>query len=49
MLCAAGCTLGTIGIAASDGPLPLMDAVAAAFYITCNGGCAVDHDNCMDS
>jgi len=46
-LCTAGCVLGTIGIAAADGPLPMMDVVAAAFYVTCNAGCVVDYENCM--
>jgi|GEM_PF-2413869 len=45
-LCTTGCALGTIDIAASDGPLPLMDVVAAAFYIACNADCAVDYENC---
>jgi len=46
MLCAAGCTLGALAIAASDGPLPIMDALAVSFYIVCNTGCAVDSANC---
>ena len=48
MLCAAGCTLASIAIAASDGPLPFMDALAVSFYIVCNGECAIDSANCEE-
>jgi len=48
MLCATGCTLGALGIAASDGPLPFMDVVAASFYISCNAGCALSYDLCVN-
>lgn len=47
IICTAGCTLGTIGIGASDGPLPIMDIVAAAFYISCNAGCVNTYNDCM--
>lgn len=46
--CVSACVLGTAAIAASDGPLPLMDALAASFYITCNANCALDHQNCVN-
>jgi len=39
--------LGTIGIVATGGPLPLMDVVAVAFYVSCNASCVVDYENCM--
>jgi len=48
MLCGVGCTLATIAIMATDGPLPIMDVVAAAYYVTCNAGCIVSYDNCIE-
>ncbi len=48
MLCIAGCTLASIAIAASDGPLPFMDAVAVSTYVVCNGHCVVSYDLCVN-
>lgn len=45
----AACVLGTVGIAASDGPLPAMDIIAASFYITCNGAAVANYDVCKES
>lgn len=38
-LCGVGCTLATMAIIASDGPLPLMDIIAVAFYGVCMADC----------
>jgi len=48
MLCTGGCTLASLAIAASDGPLPFMDAIAVSTYIVCNGHCAVSYDLCIN-
>jgi hypothetical protein len=47
ILCTATCTLAALAVAASDGPLPFMDVVAAAGWTTCNGTCAYSHQSCM--
>ncbi len=41
-----GCTIGTIGIAASDGPLRYADAFAAAFFVTCEHTAYVAQQAC---
>ena len=38
--CEAGCVIGAIAIAASDGPFPLMDALAISYEIACLSDCA---------
>lgn len=42
-VCAAGCTIASIAIAASDGPSPFMDILAVAYQGTCLAGCAIEH------
>src|SRR5690606_8709629 len=37
--CGAACAVGTIAIAASDGPVPVMDVLAAAYAVTCLASC----------
>lgn len=37
--CGAACALGTIAIAASDGPSPLMDILAVSFSVACLADC----------
>lgn len=39
-LCGVGCTLATMAIIASDGPAPLMDIIALAYYSVCMAECA---------
>ncbi len=38
-LCGVGCTLATMAIIASDGPAPLMDIIAVAYYAVCMADC----------
>ncbi len=38
--CNMTCTIGAIAIASSDGPAPLMDALAVSFVIACLADCA---------
>lgn len=38
-LCSTLCAIGTIAIAASDGPVPVMDALAATYAIACLAQC----------
>lgn len=49
MLCSAACVLATGAVAVSDGPLPLMDILAAATYVICNAACVSNYDDCMNS
>lgn len=44
----AACVIGTIGIAASDGPLPFADALAATFYVACNTGATASYTSCRE-
>lgn len=48
ILCTGLCTLSAAAIAASDGPLPFMDAVAATYWVGCQGKCVVDYDLCAN-
>src|SRR5690606_9582479 len=48
ILCTGVYALASIGIAASDGPLPFMDALAASTFITCNAHCASTYDLCVN-
>uniref|UniRef100_UPI004049E868 hypothetical protein n=1 Tax=Gelidibacter sp. TaxID=2018083 RepID=UPI004049E868 len=48
MLCTGTCTLGALGIAASDGPLPFADALAVSFWVGCNAHCVSSFDLCMN-
>lgn len=47
-LCSAGCTLAAVAVAASDGPLPFMDAIALAGWSTCQGLCLSSYDLCVN-
>ncbi len=38
--CEVSCAIGTIAIAASDGPSPLMDILAVAYAVSCLNDCA---------
>ncbi len=40
--CEVACTLGAMAIAASDGPVPIMDALAIAYGIACLADCQND-------
>lgn len=44
----AGCVIGTLGIVASDGPLPFADVLASSFYVACNTGAAASYTSCQD-
>lgn len=48
MLCSATASLAAIAIAASDGPLPFMDALAVSTFITANGLCVSNYDLCIN-
>lgn len=37
--CDLSCTVGALAIAASDGPVPLMDVLAISYQITCMAAC----------
>jgi len=37
--CRLSCTIGTMAISASDGPLPLLDILAVAYFASCMAGC----------
>lgn len=47
-LCSAGCTLAAVAVAASDGPLPFMDALAITGWTTCQGLCLSSYDLCVN-
>ncbi|WGK64415.1 hypothetical protein [Croceiramulus getboli] len=38
--CSAACAIGAIAIASSDGPAPIMDALAISYSIACLADCA---------
>jgi hypothetical protein len=38
-MCKVACTLGAMAIAASDGPVPLMDVLAVAYQVACVASC----------
>ena len=40
--CKAACTLGAMAIAASDGPAPLMDALAITYGAACLADCVIN-------
>lgn len=48
MLCTATASLAAIAIAASDGPLPFMDALAVTTFITANALCVSNYDLCTN-
>lgn len=37
--CGLACGIGTVAIAASDGPIPVMDALAATYAVACLASC----------
>ncbi|WP_321348721.1 hypothetical protein [uncultured Draconibacterium sp.] len=37
--CGVACGLGTVAIAASDGPVPVMDVLAASYAVACLASC----------
>ena len=42
------CVTASLAIAASDGPAPFMDILAASTYITCNAAAAAAHTKCKE-
>lgn len=48
LICSTTASLAAIAIAASDGPLPFMDAVAVSTYIAANALCVSNYDLCKN-